>query len=188
MNSKLLLISCFCTFSVMYLLSSCSKEDNIPDPKSYFSGWGYFKGTINEKEISIENDGYKFPITSTIYKDGIDGGMPVVKGIIIGITYVNKTELTEGLAIMIHIPAKGVRYIKKTVDFECDYDGIHIRRIANRTSYYIPKKEKPFHLEITDVVYRETVPYIIEGKINGVLYRTDNPQDSISISGIFGTK
>ena len=74
------------------------------------------------------------------------------------------------------------------------YDGIQITRdthsdkYEDKYIYYIPQKEKPFQVEITKSAYADQWHPIIEGNLNGVLYRSDNPKDSIIINGSYGTR
>ena len=46
-------------FFEMIILSSCGNDDDeTPTPKDDSWYWGYFKGTINGKEIAVENVGH----------------------------------------------------------------------------------------------------------------------------------
>lgn len=66
MKATILLISAFLG---LFILSSCSNnedDDNTLVPYSRENrNWGYFKGTINGKEISLENErNYDLPVWS----------------------------------------------------------------------------------------------------------------------------
>ncbi|UVV54912.1 DUF5025 domain-containing protein [Bacteroides thetaiotaomicron] len=119
-----------------------------------------------------------------------DNDADSIRGMMTSIKY-GEDEL---LSITIYHLHKGIRYITKSTKTDWIYDGIQITRdthsdkYEDRYIYYIPKKEKPFQVEITKSAYADQWHPIIEGNLDGVLYRSDNPKDSIIINGSYGTR
>ncbi|MCS3161719.1 DUF5025 domain-containing protein [Bacteroides faecis] len=50
------------------------------------------------------------------------------------------------------------------------------------------QKENPFRAEVINLTYADDTHPILEVKLDGVLYRLDNPKDSIIINGSYGTR
>ena len=203
MKLNIYLIGAF--FGMLILASSCSNEDDneisVSKDKWY---WGYFKGTINGEEISLENLWDDDLPVRTVSKHIISyypseenkldslRKIKTVIGISTGITY------SENKAIRINLfnLYKGIRFVTNSTKVDFIYDGIQITQdthsyeYENRYIRYIPKKETPFKVEITNITYADdtnTNP-IIEADLNGVLYRSDNPKDSIVVKGSYGTR
>lgn len=188
MNTKKVFFLLCSIFLGINLLSSCNDEDSTSN-SPHFLPYSYFKGTINGEKTSLENTVHELPIHKTTCRLLKVGEPTTIKGSIIGITYTYAQGVAEGIAIMLHKPTNGIRYTTNPVDFECNYDGVQIRSIKEKEYHYVPKKENSFQIEITNITYlNDEVLDIIEGKINGVLYRTDNPQDSIVVNGVFGAR
>ena len=196
MKLNIYLIGAF--FGMLILASSCSNEDDNEISVSNF------KGTINGEEISLENLWDDDLPVRTVSKHIISyypseenkldslRKIKTVIGISTGITY------SENKAIRINLfnLYKGIRFVTNSTKVDFIYDGIQITQDTHSDEYenryirYIPKKETPFKVEITNITYADdtnTNP-IIEADLNGVLYRSDNPKDSIVVKGSYGTR
>ena len=156
-------------FFGMFILASCDNDDDeTPVPKD--DSWSVH--SVKTSASPPDNDA-----------DSIRGMMTSIK--------YGEDEL---LSITIYHLHKGIRYITKSTKTDWIYDGIQITRdthsdkYEDRYIYYIPKKEKPFQVEITKSAYADQWHPIIEGNLDGVLYRSDNPKDSIIINGSYGTR
>ncbi|MCR6504395.1 DUF5025 domain-containing protein [Bacteroides sp. KH569_7] len=200
MNKKIF-PACFAyLFMGMLLLSSCQADEEVDNPRNYFSRWGYFKGNVKGKSISLANDIYQSHINKVVYCKGYTGGTTVdcVKGCVINIGYAAEANgrKTEVITIMLAKPNIGVRQITNgwpfikyaNYDTMCNVDAIEIRASTDKTHLYTPHQDEPFKVEITEMTYQEDGhPYIIEGKLDGKLYDTKSGE-IIEIHGEFGTK
>lgn len=187
----------------LFILSSCSNDDENSVPKKDSSYWGYFKGTINGEEVSVRNVAQeKWKIRSSKHiisyyapneneQDSIRKKVTVI-GMSTGINYNDN----ESININLFNLYKGIRQITNSTKADFIYDGIQLSRdtynenIEKRYIRYIPMKERPFLAEITQITFADdtnTNP-IIEVNLDGVLYRSDNPKDSIIIKGSYGTE
>lgn len=180
-------------FFEMFILSSCGNDDDeTPTPKDDSWYWGYFKGTINGKEIAVENVGHgDWPVhTVKTSASPPDNNTDSIKGMMTSVKY----SSDELLSITIYHLNKGIRYITKSTKTDWIYDGIQITRdthsdkYEDRYIYYIPQKEQPFQVKITKLTYADQWHPIVEGNLDGILYRLDNPKDSIIINGSYGTR
>lgn len=183
-------------FLGIIILSSCSNDDDetsAPKDNSWY--WGYFNGTINGKEIAVENVGHgEWPVRSighSIRNLPKEENEPdSVKGLTTGIWY----HENEGITVNLYHLYKGTRYIINSAMVDFNYDGIQITRKTqdNENNYicinYIPKPEKPFCVEITNATYIDGMHPVLEAELDGVLYRSDNSKDSIVVKGSFGTR
>lgn len=185
-----------CAFLGMLILSSCSNDDDetsTPKDDSWYSG--YFKGTINGKEIALENAEHgEWPIRSIghsiRYLPKEENEPDSVKGLTTGIWY----SENEGISVNLFHLYKGIRYVTNSTRVDFIYDGIQITRDTHSEEHkdryidYIPKKENPFRIKITNVIYIDSTHPVLEAELDGVLYRSDNPTDSITINGSYRTR
>lgn len=180
-------------FLAMFLLLSCSSDDNIPSSKNDLLYWGYFKGEINGKKVTLENvkDETLHPITSmgTNIRD-FDEPADSIRWMITGI---NLSEETTIIVTLFHLN-KGVRYVTRWAKGDWNQDGIHIKmkdpnsKEYDNNTYYIPEIAKPFRVEIKNSTYEDRWHPIIEVKLDGVLYNSKNLNDSIIVTGTYGTR
>lgn len=189
MRIKMVVALLMSAFLGVNLMSSCSDEEKAEDPKSY-SGWGYFEGTINGQEVSIENEVWKDYINPRPYREE-DWDLRVVKGKGICVNF----SKDAGLDLMLYRFSKDKRFVLNGVDEYCNNDGITFIRTVPKLMYhvdvyYTPAKNKPFIVDITNVdfSYPATPTPLIEAKLSGVLYREDDPQDSIVIDARLGCR
>lgn len=178
-------------FLGMSILSSCSNDDEIPVPKDNSWYWGYFKGTLNGKQIIVENEPHNwFVQTVKTSASPPDNDTDSVRGMMTGIRF----NENESMGITLYHLQKGVRYVTKSTRTDWIYDGIQMSRNTHSDIYeeryirYIPKQENPFRVEITSSTYENQWEPIIEATLDGVLYCIDNPNDSIIIKGSYGTR
>lgn len=188
-------------FFGMFILSSCGNDDDeTPAPKDDSWYWGYFKGTINGKEIAVENVGHgDWPVRTSKHilnylPSEEDEPNSIKMKTVIGMSTGIKYSEDESMGINIFDLYMGVRYITLSTRSDFIYDGIQISRdtqsdeYENRYILYIPKKENPFRAEVINLTYADDTHPILEVKLDGVLYRLDNPKDSIIINGSYGTR
>lgn len=185
MNARMLSVLLMYIFFGTLLFTSCSDEEEIYDPREH-SGWGYFEGTVNGKKVSVKNDVHNSFLSYTPQREEWDPN--VVKGIAIGIAL----NEAEHIGISFYRLTEGMRFVTSAVDTDYNSDGIHFwHTIKPEDSYsydivYISKKDKPFKIEITNLTYYDTSNFVrVSARLDGVLYRTTNPQDSIVIRGSF---
>lgn len=178
------------TFLAMSLLSSCSNDEDVSAPKGDSFSWGYFKGEIHGKKIALENGEYPRPIGS-MGTSVCDFQTPdSIRGLGTGIRYSEK----ECLSVTLYPLNKGVRYITKWAKGDWNQDGIHVRIPGPNSGeydnniYYVPDTDKSFKAEIINSTYEDMWHPVIEVKLDGVLYRSDNPNDSIIVKGTYGTR
>lgn len=174
------------------ILSSCGKEEetSIPQDNSWYEG--YFEGTISGKEISVKNVGHgEWPVRSVgkSFRDSNEEP-DSIKGLTTEIKY----SENEVLSINLYHLKEGTRDIINSTRVDWIYDGIQIQRDMHSPNYdtryilYIPKKEKPFRVKVTNATYVDNTHPIVEAELDGVLYRPDNPKDSIIVKGSYGTR
>ncbi|MEG0109038.1 MAG: DUF5025 domain-containing protein [Lachnospiraceae bacterium] len=187
------LISLLCC---MALLISCSNEEEIPLPKPSKENtwyWGYFTGEVNGNKISLENEDYNGPI-----KTGRRGAFdvtqwPVMPDSINSMgTLVNYNDSSE-LRVTLYDLTPSERYLTLFIDEHYEDDWINVTVYTNsskkeKKALYIPSKENPFRVEITDVIWASRREPIIEVKLDGVLYNRENPKDAMVIKGVYGTR
>ncbi|MEG1616160.1 MAG: DUF5025 domain-containing protein [Bacteroidales bacterium] len=185
------------------IISSCNDKDGtILEPKSKEENihWGYFKGTINKKYISIENVGYPEkigypfnPIHSNMkgifYPSGND------KDTIVAMPTSIEYEENASIVIYMYDLKKGIRYLTNSYYKDWDHNRINLyfTKLENETeksieSRYVTKENNPFKVEILDVIWLNYMKPIIEVKIEGTLYNEKNPTDSITIHATYGTR
>lgn len=109
-----------------------------------------------------------------------------------------KFSKNESMGVYLFNLYLGKRYITHPMQADFIYDGIEIARCTNsnegKREYirYVPEKENPFRAEITNIEansdYEVTTNILLEVKLDGVLYRSDNPKDSIIIRGTYGVR
>lgn len=185
MKVSVLLIA---TFLGMFILSSCN-EDETPALKDDSWYWGYFKGAINGKAIALENVGHgDWPVQSIKHNVRYLNEPDSIRGLLTGIAYGEN----EGLSVNLFRLHKGVRYITLG-QADGIYNSVNITRVkhtdgGNDRFIYIPKKETPFRVEVINITYVSSVYPILEAELDGVLYRSDNPKDSIIVKGTYGTR
>lgn len=189
MKINIFFISAF--FGMLILSSSCSDDDDRPIPRNDSWYWGYFKGTINEKEFTLINKAHGNEFVTSIghnlrYLNEPDS----IRGLLTAIEY---SEI-EGISVNLFHLHKGVRYITMGQSDLID-NSIMITRSTpkdingyNGRIFYIPKKEKPFRVEVIKTTYEDNWYPIIEAELDGVLYRSDNHKDSIIIKATYGTR
>lgn len=154
-------------FFGMLILASCGNDDDeTPVPKDDSWYWGYFKGEINGKEISLENEAHTDWSVHSVKTSASppNNDTDSIRGMMTSIKY-GEDEL---LSITIYHLHKGIRYITKSTKTDWIYDGIQITRdthsdkYEDKYIYYIPQKEKPFQVEITKSAYADQWHPIIE--------------------------
>lgn len=178
----------------LFLLLSCSNDDNIPtpedDPNSYF--WGYFQGKIDKEEFNLKNakDNCSVCSMGTNVREFNDPG-DSIRGMITKIKLGEKTSLNVTL---FHLE-KGVRYLTQSAKGDWSQNGIFIQKGDGITEgdndkvYYLPKMEKPFKAEIINSTYKiDRWHPVIEVELDGILYCIDNSNDSIIVKGNYGAR
>lgn len=99
-------------FFGMLILASCGNDDDeTPVPKDDSWYWGYFKGEINGKEISLENEAHTDWSVHSVKTSASppNNDTDSIRGMMTSIKY-GEDEL---LSITIYHLHKGIRYINK---------------------------------------------------------------------------
>lgn len=176
----------------MFLLSSCSNDDDPVSPDSETPIWyrGYFEGEVGGIPVSIQDKESSEELIEIVgYDNWVDhlkscGGMTA--SIRCGEKYV--------LLLDFYRPVTGFYYFTDsgripTLDEQPHQGGIYLI-LADAPSpkdylYYEPTPEHPFRVEIINAHYEDLMPPLIEAEFSGTLYRKDNPNDSIVVKGKF---
>lgn len=176
------------------LLSSCSNdEEKHPELERTDVGWGYFKGDINGTKVSLENNWNNRSILSGRSAYYLFGEWKVMPDSInIMGTLVHYNESSE-LRITLYDLTPGERYLvlpEREYWYEnCINVTIFSDSEKKKTkAFYIPNTENPFRVEILDVQWLSFNDPVIEVKLDGVLYNTENKKDAIVINGTYGTR
>lgn len=180
-------LSYFISILLLVSFAACSDDDDFERAETPLN-FGFFKGELNNKPISIENSDYEHLIHGRIYilnYRKADG------------TILDEPEERFGFSVMVFgegEPELGLNFTplkigKYEMKGDCQPSDSSMISIQSDKVKYFPIKE-PVKLEITDIRYPEPgrAP-IIEGKMEGVLYNLNNPQDSIVFKNItFGAR
>lgn len=180
-------LSYFISILLLMSFTACSDDDDFERVETPWN-FGYFKGDLNDKPISIENTDYDLLIHDSIY---------ILKYIKADGTTLDEPEEQFGFSVLVFgedEPELGIFLAplkKRKYEIKGDYHApdSSMFSIQSDKVKYFPIKE-PVKLEITDIRYPEPgrIP-IIEGKMEGVLYNLNNPQDSIIFKNItFGAR
>lgn len=189
MNMKRVFVLVFSIFLGMPFLSSCSNDDEISTPKDNSWYWGYFKGTIDGTEYTLENEPHgDTPVNTMKTALQTDSKVPLdsIKGMSTGIHYGGD----RALGVTLYPLYKGIRYVSQPIigDWSKNEVSIRITAADNRDIVYLPKEERPFRVEVISLTYADSFHPILEAKVDGILYNRDNPSDSIVVSGEYGTR
>lgn len=164
---------------IALLLSSCEKND--PPPSDEWRD-GYFKGTVNGRFYHIPDR--KFAGQASIWYDGLQGSIEYVS------TYIDYQDGYE-LIVTLHDVAQGKRTITEnsTSNIAGAASSISIFDSRNNVEIeYIPMADDPVELDIFNFFWRDPITPIIEVKIDGTLYNSKNPEDTITIDAMYGTR
>uniref|UniRef100_S0DE14 Uncharacterized protein n=1 Tax=termite gut metagenome TaxID=433724 RepID=S0DE14_9ZZZZ len=201
MRKKRFSIPAICLLSVMILLPTCSKDDNTPeaDPKEH--AWrGYFEGTFegtrkdDNMSVSFENERFDERTGSSLFCPTF-GDWPNRYSVVIMNTGIECGEgINLGLSISGLVP--GIKHITKSYrrleQEEYNYSTVVLTRRYSPGSdpvEYVPGEDDPFELEILDVKWMSDSSFpAIEAKLRGVLHRKDNPQETITVNAVYGSR
>lgn len=179
----------------MALLTSCNSEEEAtllkPSKEDWY--WGYFKGEINGNKISLENEYYKRPIRTGrigIFKT-IEWAV-IPDSINIMGTLINYNDSSQ-LRVTLYDLTPSKRYLDLFIDesYEDSWVNVTLYTDASKEkekAIYIPNKENPVRVEITDVIWASKREPVIEVKLDGVLYNKDNPKDTMVIKAAYGAR
>lgn len=192
----------FCiSFLLLLVLAACS-DDKHPEEEGAWWYPRYFEGDLNNKSVSIDDSS---PGSSIIASYAEHSGEyedenytllnPPEKsyGIHIPLTGIIAVPFAEDKEISLNISLSPLR--EGTYTIQCDGPALGLSSVYIKSDEealipqveYFPSKE-PLKLEVTRIEYPNLggVP-IVEGWLEGVLYRRDNPQDFIMIkNAVFG--
>lgn len=192
MKKEISIISA-CLLFTLSILISCDNNDvpQLPESKEDTWFWGYFKGTIDEEEISFENEQFNRKVNSIPSAYYFFGDWEVLPDSInIMNTLICYNDSSE-LGITLYDLTPGERYLTlsgATYWYESYIKAtIYVGPTRLKTDY-IPNEENPFRVEITDVIWLSLAEPLIEVKLDGVLYNKDNPDDTLVINGAYGTR
>lgn len=167
-------------FVILVSFTACHEEEKVFNPKYELSGWGYFYGEINGKQVLLENHDPDYYISYIDFET---------------FHYTNacriqlNTPYATAFSIYLMMPSVGTRYIANN-SFQFNYHDYNYDNIVgfyDDSVRYELKAGEPAKVDITNIEYKGTSPwvYIIEGDIDAVLYKDGK---SISIKGHFATK
>jgi hypothetical protein len=197
-----LLFSVFYSILFAVLVSSCSGDTQEPkgkpDPVND-NWWGYFDGTftgtlpVDNMSVSFENNESHTHTTSNyVFSDRPQIGIKNMD-----ILYIDGNGESEGSYISLSISGlvPGTKYITKSkrVSKEDDYDNT-VRLTRNyldgtmRTIVYTPREDKPFVVEIQNVMWPSSYFPAVKGRMRGTLHGQGESgrQETITIDATFG--
>jgi hypothetical protein len=169
-----------CLLFGFIFFSSCTPEEVTPIANNDWK-WGYFRGAIDGKLYNL-----------------IDREVGSVGMIVDSVRLHQRTAVidysdTHRLSVTLSELHNGKRYLLPTVrDTTTDFRSAIALSVFNEPSKltykhrYRPSNKNPFFVEILSVTWRPDIIPIIEAKLDGVLYNTENPNDSIIIKGAYG--
>ena len=192
MKALIVSISLLCC---MAFLQSCSSEDQaLPTgSKEDTLYWGYFKGDINGHDVSLENEDNKGPVRSGRSGYYFSGEWDVLPDSVnIMGTLINYNDSSE-LRVTLYKLVPGERYLTLSANMYWYESSIKVTVYSDPLkktikANYVPSEENPFRVQITDVLWLSSFEPVIEVKLNGVLYNKEDQDDTISISGAYGTR
>lgn len=173
---------CLCAISLV-LCASCSQDESVSILEKLTEkspDWGYFNGTIGERNVSLENTkDIQFVQSSRrgVVLEGISQWF---------LRSAIQYTLNSYLVIDLHNLKKGTHYIKYGYGVDTFSSFIKLQDDDQRQFY--PKAEKPIKVEITDLQWIEPNLPILKANIEGVVYNTKDLNDSIVIKGSYGAR
>ena len=195
MNRNSLILSLFTILCCVSLMSCSQDVSPLSEEESKENTWywGFFSGEINGNEISLKNNSTERVINSnrSSYYFSRDWEVLPDSVNIMG-TLINYNDSSE-LRVTLYDLTLGERYITKSDNLQWheSYINIVVNRdsvIKTREKYYVPSQEKPFKVEIINVLWISPAKPIIEVNLDGVLYNKEDANDAIAIQGTYGSR
>lgn len=181
-NNKKLLISQICFLVLSLSLSSCNNDESTPALPTF----GYFEGMINNKYIKLEeksqNDMILFNDYSVSNEDSVAS-----YGVAINIPKENTGDKKMSIYIYLSPLSRQLYEIGPTYDIDLPFTRIELH--TDSDTEYKPNKT-PFKINIDTIVSHKDDPKImsrsprISGRMEGVMYNTQSPQDSIIFKNV----
>lgn len=187
----------FCISILLLMALAACNDDKHPEEEAWWYP-RYFEGDLNNKSVSIDDASpgssiiasyaeYKYENCTLLDPPGKS------YGIHIPLTGIITVPFAEDKEISLNINLSPLR--EGTYTIQCDGSTFGLSSVYIKSDEealipqveYFPSKE-PLKLEVTRIEYPNLggVP-IVEGWLEGVLYRRDNPQDFIMIkNAVFG--
>ena len=168
----------------MMLCASCNQEETVPIPEKLTEksfDWGFFNGTIGEKNYSLENTKDVQFVKSTRKAITIDFHTQWFLNTIIEYTP------NSSLVVELHQLEVGTYYITLGYPFDEHTSCLEVVNEINKCTYW-PKPEKPIKVEITNLDWDGPDHPILKANIDGVVYNTKDSKDSITIRGSYGAR
>lgn len=185
------IISSLCCFGLL----SCNNDDDLPKKgtKEDTWYWGYFKGEVNGRSVSLENEDYNGPIHSGRSSYYFSGEWDVLPDSInIMGTLIHYNDSSE-LRIALYDLTPGERYLTLSENAYWHQSCINATVFSSSSqktvkAKYTPSEKNPFRVKITDVLWLSLTEPVIEVELDGVLYNREDENDAIVIKGIYGTR
>lgn len=161
----------------IFCLLGCNKEEDtsIIDTRPVLS---YFKGIVNDELINYEQrDKYEHKIWN--------GSLSLNGDSIIsyswGMGFYDNNNDTLSILVTLYPFQKGLCQIAPIKGNDLYYPELKVYYYTPKgRSYYKPIERTPFHLYIDDIdIYNKVESPIVTGRMEGVVYKWDNPKDSI---------
>lgn len=171
------LMSYILFFSLLAIVSCSDDKDDIPDPKLKFSI--LFKGNIGSEDVSFETTG------NANVNNGLDdllGGKICIKDDIVDLYYPARNKGMWGMKLQLQ-PVDKKLYIIQGDQFKADSSMVSFEHkdMDSHLTTYLPLKT-PLKINVTRFqIYEKLICPTIEGSIEGILYNTENFQDSITL-------
>ena len=187
----------FCISILLLMALAACNDDKHPEEEAWWYP-RYFEGDLNNKSVSIDDASPGSSIIAS-YAESKDENCTILDppgksyGIHIPLTGIITVPFAEDKEISLNINLSPLR--EGTYTIQCDGPALGMSSVYIMSDEealipqveYFPSKE-PLKLEVTRIEYPNLggVP-IVEGWLEGVLYRRDNPQDFIMIkNAVFG--
>lgn len=177
-------------YSVSFLLLSlmaCENDVIEEAPKKIPLDLGYFKGSVNDLPVSVENTPGGSRQSGWRY---IDRGGYVEVGAELKASYWTipifavRGSLGDYFLKILLLPLKEGEFLIDR-DFHSGIELYSTIRVVNSMSkqVYVPLKA-PFKVQVDSIRFRDSFSPYIEGKMEGVLYNKEDLNDSIVIKDV----
>ena len=179
--------------ALLFSLAACNNDDEEPYvPGPYSWDFGYTRGKLNGKEFSLQNEGGQIgrhiPFAGSIFTNYGKGqtsygtNIPITKGQ----DGPNNKGMVYGFSVHIApVECGDFDVVSPVPDIfnNCDICFWDERNGNDKKTYKALKQPLKLHISRAESMGYVSIPFI-EGVMNGILYNTENPNDSIIVENV----
>lgn len=173
--------------------AACNNDEEEPYvPGPYSWDFGYIRGKLNGKEFSLQNEGGQIgrhiPFAGSIFTNYGKGqtsygtGIPITRG-----QYnANNERMVYGFSVHIApVECGDFDVVSPVSDIfsNCEIRFVDRRDENDKKTYKALKQPLKLHISRAESMGYVSIPFI-EGVMNGILYNTENPNDSIIVENV----